>query len=170
MHADIEGLSQVLSFKNGEVQNQLLLKLPDGRVVQAIVDADTAAYVAGAFVSHGGAAAQRAVAAAGSASHGYGTPSSTTEMEGNFSPVKVESDSDEFGGNYGTNANDAASEWEAAAETPVDTTPVVLRKGHLRVSADAKGNPVIQGANVVDNAEFVGGIGAAEEEDGVGSV
>jgi len=179
MQVTVQGLGQTLSFRSGSVENHMLLEFPDGRVVQVGIDADTAAYVTSTFVGSGGAAAQRAVEAALNAN---AAPvererrkpvqdSPPGSLPGNFAPMSVDGEEDVFGGDYGGVPNEEG--WEDPTEQAVEPPSVATlatRRGALRVSADAKGNPVIQGGNVVDQKELIGGIGASEEEDGVGSV
>ena len=178
MQVTVQGLGQTLSFQSGAVENHMLLEFPDGRVVQVGIDADTAAYVTSTFVGSGGAAAQRAVAEASSqpahTRHRAPVPSAgPTAVAGDFSPVAVDGEEDVFGGDYGGNGTAAEDEWQDSTSEPSPAPQVAAlstRRAALRVSADAKGNPVIQGGNVVDQTELVGGLGASDEEDGVGSV
>ncbi len=169
MHVEIQELSQALSLQSGEVQNHLRLKLPDGRSIQVPVDAETAEQITKAFVTSGGAAAQRALELAHSTTtNQHRQPEASNELAGNFSPLVIEEGNEVFGGNYAPE-DTSSNEW-VEREAPAAVMEVAPRRAALQVSADSMGNPVIQGRNVVDSKEFMGGIGADEEEDGVGSV
>lgn len=61
MQAQIIGVAQELSFVDGVTVNYMLLQLPNGREIRALVDTDEAAAVTAAFIQTGGAAAQQAL-------------------------------------------------------------------------------------------------------------
>jgi hypothetical protein len=65
MQAQIIGVAQELSFVDGVTVNYMLLQLPNGREIRALVDTDEAAAVTAAFIQTGGAAAQQALSDAG---------------------------------------------------------------------------------------------------------
>jgi hypothetical protein len=160
----IEGARQAISYVDGSMTNELLIRLPSGQQVSAAVDEATMKAVAMAFAEQGGPALQRAVAAvsAAPAKTHWPQPAKPEETVRSLVGLEIEQgDNQEFGGNYdGPPETSNADEWlvPTAHSTP------------LRVSADARGNPVVQGNNVLDRTEMAGGLGADLEEDGVGSV
>lgn len=163
MQATIDGISQDLSFSEGTYKNFLRLRLPDGALVRAEVDTDTAAKISALFVRMGGSAAERALSGSQQVEAAPAPPRpSSIEVQGDRAAVMVEDFSAEttFGGDFDGPPETTSNEWEARGPA----APA------LRVSSDSRGNPVVQGTNVVDTAQLVGGAHADEEEDGIGSV
>lgn len=167
MQAKIDGISQDLSFSDGTYANYLRLVLPDGSTIRAAIDTDTAGKISELFVRMGGLAAERAVGTAVSsrAEVSVAVPRDNT-VTGDRAPVAVEDDDGnvQFGGDFdGPPDAGAAEEWVASV-------PATVTMPALRVTADSRGNPVVQGANVVDTSALTGGANADLEEDGIGSV
>jgi len=164
----IESSRQALSFADGAMTNELVLRLPNGERFSAVVDDAGLKAVILAFAEQGGPAVQRAVAA---------TPAPVAQWTPSAAPLAPEvhhtqslagleldqADNAEFGGDYegppDTTDENAWVPSKASQDAPA-----------LRVSADAQGNPVIQGHNVRDSRDLVGGRNAELEDDGVGSV
>lgn len=148
--------------------NELVLRLPNGQRLSTIVDDAGLRAVIAAFAEQGGPAVQRAVS---SPSDAVGSPiaqwtpappssEQTAPLSRSLAGLELDQgESAEFGGDYaGPPDTTDAQTWIAPEVTG------------LRVSADAMGNPVIQGNNVRDSRELVGGRNAELEDDGVGSV
>lgn len=176
--ADIVSASQDFSFKDGTYANYLILQLPDGKVIRVTVDESVVSHISALFVQQGGPIVERAVstAVATASTRSVLTDRGEMPVAGGFSGLSVDDPNQpaEFGGTF-DGPDDAASaeEWVASGQTassPAPVAPVQHRRGNLRVSADAGGNPVIQGKNVRDATEIAGGRAADLEEDGVGSV
>jgi|SRR6478609_1617325 len=168
INVSIEGARQVISFADGAISNELLIRLPNGQQVSVAVDEAGMRAVTLAFAEQGGPAVERAAAAAASAKPQQWVAPAPKEELPNMGGLELEhSESHDFvfGGYEGP--PDTANDAEWVAKAPV--APQV-REAPLRVSADAQGNPVIQGGNSKDRSELVGGRGAELEEDGVGSV
>jgi len=91
MNAEILGIVQDFSFANGEMQNYLKLRLPNGAILQAAVDAQAALATMGAFYGQPGADSStlpsQAVAAGWAEEE-----NSEAEAVGNFAPVRLPDD------------------------------------------------------------------------------
>lgn len=161
--ASIEGMSQIMSFTDGSMVNELHLRLPNGQLIRVGVQAEDMQTVTALFISQGGPAAHRAVAAVPPAP-AWEPKTDGVPVRGNLGGLELENgDDQEFGGNYAGPPETAdESSWVPSAPTPLPQAEP------LRVSADAQGNPVVHGG--LDRAEMAGGRGADQEEDGVGSV
>lgn len=61
MHAHILGVVQELSFVEGDTVNYMVVQLPNGQKVRALIDSSDAVTLTTLFVKTGGAAAQRAL-------------------------------------------------------------------------------------------------------------
>lgn len=167
IHVAIEGARQVISFSDGTISNELLIRLPNGQQVSAAVDESGMRAVTLAFAEQGGPALEKAAAAAAKSPQ-WTPPAAKEEELPNLGGLELEhSDTANFvfGGYEGPPDTTNDAEWEA--KPPVVQPP---SGPQLRVSADAKGNPIVQGANSKDRSEIAGGRGADLEEDGVGSV
>ena len=151
MQVEALGLSQEMNFGDGSVTNFLMLRLPSGDVVKALVsDAAVeriAANLAGAKtgVAPPPPAARPVQAPAGQ----VGVASQGTESEAFI-----------FGGGPA----------EAAAEVPAPPPPPPpVRPKITRVEKDSMGYPIVRtaGGNSLDTDSAIGG-GAIQDEDGIG--
>ncbi len=162
--ANIEGMSQAMSFTDGSMTNELHLRLPNGQLIHVGVQTMDMQAVTALFVAQGGLAAQRAVAAVPQAP-AWRTTADGVPVKENLGGLELEhGENQEFGGDY-AGPPDTANDAEWVPSTP---TPLPMQSEPPRVSADAKGNPVLHGG--VERADMAGGLGAEQEEDGVGSV
>lgn len=166
MRVEIVGLSQEMSLLDGSFKNILRLRFEDNTMALATVEDATVVKVTELFAKAGGPAVSRVLESAADSSEFAQQPEFTQPAQQQM--VLDDAGYEEFGGNYGP---DAASD-SAQDEYEARPAPVVTQRatGRLQVSADERGNPVIRGRNVVDAEDVMGGRGADEEEDGVGSV
>jgi hypothetical protein len=164
----IESSRQALSLLDGTMTNELVLRLPNGHRLSALVDDAGLKAVLSAFAEQGGAAVQRAVSEPAStqpaAQWPPPSPAQDAPLAQSLAGLELDQgENTEFGGDYeGPPDTTDDQAWVAPKAAPESTG--------LRVSADARGNPVIQGDNVRDSRELVGGRNAELEDDGVGSV
>lgn len=172
--ADIVSASQDFSFTDGTYANYLVLRLPDGKILRAAVDQAVVSHVTALFVSKGGPAVERAVSSAAPTGAPY--VDQEEPIAGGFSSLAVDDPNQpaEFGGTFdGPGDAESTEEWVASDSSvapPPPVAPTQHRRGNLSVSADASGNPVVQGKNVREATELTGGRAADLEDDGVGSV
>jgi len=168
INAVIESSRQALSFVDGAMTNELVLRLPNGERFSAVVDDAGLRAVISAFAEQGGPAVQRAVSAAPAPVAQWSPPATAPVPESRHTQSLAgleldQADNAEFGGDY-AGPPDTTDENAWVPSKSSQDAPA------LRVSADAQGNPVIQGHNVRDSRELVGGRNAELEDDGVGSV
>lgn len=201
MEVKLRNLGQTLSLDDGSTQNFLIIELPSGVLVRATISDEAVEEVTRTFVTKGGDAAQRAVAAASGkqeeahpALHLVQEAAQRTMPEHRqYSPLSMTDDGAmEFGGDgglAGLQENLAAAEaavahsledLSAASDVEVARAASNLRTASmpvphwgkpaapLRVIADERGNPIVQGANRVDMLDLTGGNTEGEED--VGSV
>lgn len=177
MLVEITGVSQEMELTSGASLNIISMLLPDGTLYRLPVEEALVAHIIGLFVSQGGAAAERAsVESTAVLQTRPAQARQPTEraVAGDYAAHTVESQNEEFGGDYGPADSDGEDErpggdWEVASTPSVGLAQD--RPGPaLQVQADAKGNPVIHGQNVVDQNTLLGGRGGEMEDDGVGSI
>jgi hypothetical protein len=162
--ASIESMSQVMSFTDGSMVNELHLRLPNGQLIRVGVQAEDMQAVTALFVAQGGPAVRRAVSAVPAPPPpAWGPTPDGVPVKENLGGLELEhGENQEFGGDYaGPPDTTDDSAWVPSAPTPLQTEPV-------RVSADAKGNPVVHGG--MARTDMAGGRNAEHEEDGVGSI
>lgn len=178
MQAILQGLYQSYEFESGAVSNTLVLRLPSGEEVRALVDDGAALAITRAYVASLDAPATRdergawpSVAenepddARFEASLGAPMPE-----EGQFTPAMMEDDARVFGGQISPRCGadvepvPSAPSEEAAASQPRPTRP----RAPI-VQKDEYGYPVFRGRGYAEPRTLVGGHGDGEE-DGVGSI
>jgi hypothetical protein len=165
MRVEIIGLSQEMDLRDGTFKNVLRLQFLDNTLAQVIVEDAVVTKVTELFVKHGGAA----VASALSGTEEVELPQQFTQPAQSL--VLDDEGNEDFGGNYGDEQDQAVEEYETREEpVPVPAARATTHKRALQVSADERGNPIISGRNVRDTESVLGGRGADQEEDGVGSV
>lgn len=137
MQATIVGLSQELSFLDGETTNSLLLELPNGMLVRTLLDDESAAAVTAAFVQSGAPAAvtatQRSTAATAASSPApaprpapHPALQVETPLARQYSPVALDSedvddsdpeDASTFGGDYAGSVAAIGQQLDLAAQS-----------------------------------------------------
>jgi len=171
MRVDITGLSQQLSFENGDIQNFLNIRLPNGKVILAEVDSEVCNTI---VAMSRGLEPSKEAATPTQQQPSYkmeSAPDVPMESTDTFSPsFGVEENEDGavvFGGEDPVETTVQQRLDEAAAqlgrvhmnEAPAKPAPTPHWHNARRaptVSKDDYGNPVLTGADVADPGEVSG--------------